>query len=518
MNRASRQNLRIISNQESIAQHRLLSSQLASVASDYPANAQQRTELWVCAYLSRLPLDVLIADANQSAVVIEEKSGRSMVGTVSSSALESGIRTGMTLAAALSLDQTLSVYPRNLGAEQRELESLAARLMAISSRVALYIGASIVIEIQGSLRLLGGMDGLLRRLKRSLDEMGYAYTLSLAPTVRAAFWLAQSSGERKVYRRDVLASALGELPVQLAAQNSKQLSMMQRSGIRCLADLMRLPREGIARRFGMDTLKVLDQALGCEPELVNVYQPPEIFLEQREFYLPTHDLNLIRPAAKVLLKIFQDYLTQRQSATQRFQCKLIHLNEPATVIDVGCSHYASRADHMLRLLEEHLQRLELKADATSVVITSKHIERFVPGQFDLLAPMTTESQSWCQLIEQFEARLGSECLKRLAACQDHRPEFAVLISDRCLGRAASSLPMRPLWLLEIPQALSMMQGLPQWHGSLCLMSPFERIEQGWWDQRDICRDYCVAHNAAGSKLWLYRDRRSKGWFLHGVFA
>ncbi len=518
MNRASRQNLRFLPSHGSTAQQPSSSSQLASVTSDYPASAQQRAELWLCVYLFRLPLDVLIADAGQSAVVTEEKSGRSMVGTVSSLALESGIRIGMTLATALSLNQTLNVCSRDLSAEQRGLESLAARLMAISSRVALYSDASIAIEIQGSLRFFGGMDGLLRRLKRELDEMGYAYTLSLAPTVRAAFWLSQSSGEHKIYRMDALVSALGALSVQLVAQNSKQLSRMQRSGIRCLADLMRLPREGMARRFGTATLKVLDQALGRVPELVNPYHPPEVFSQQREFYLPTHDLNLIRPAAEELLKSFQNYLTQRRSATQRFQCKLIHLNESATVIEVGCSHYASRADHMLMLLEEHLQRLELKADATSVIIESKHIEGFIPGQLDLLDPATTHSQSWCQLIEQFEARLGSECLKRLTACLDHRPEYAFSIFNRSVGIVTTGLPMRPFWLLETPQVLSVVQGLPQWYGSLRLMHPFERIEQGWWDQQDICRDYCVAHNSAGSKLWLYRDRRGRGWFLHGVFA
>ncbi len=514
----SRQNLRVFSSHESTVQHSLPSSQLTSVASGYSANTHQRAELWLCVYLSQLPLDVLITDTSQSAVVTEEKSGRSMVSIVSSLALESGIRNGMTLATALSLSQTLSVYPRDLCAEKRGLECLAARFMAVSSRVVLYTDASIVIEIQGSLRFFGGIDGLLRRLKHDLDEVDYAYTLSLAPTIRAASWLSQSSGERKVYRMDALVSALGTLSVQLAAQNSKQLSRMQRSGIRCLADLMRLPREGLARRFGTATLNVLDQALGRVPELVNSYHPSEVFSQQREFYLPTDDLNLIRPVVEELLKLFQNYLAQRQSATQRFQCKLIHLNEPATVIDVGCSHYANRADHMLMLLDEHLQRLELKADTLSVVIASKHIEGYVPGQFDLLDPITTDSQSWRQLIEQFEARLGSECLKRLVVCLDHRPEYAISISDRCVRTAATGLPLRPLWLLETPQALSLVGGLPQWQGSLRLMRPFERIEQGWWDQQDICRDYCVAHNAAGSKLWLYRDRRSKGWFLHGVFA
>jgi len=47
----------------------------------------------------------------------------------------------------------------------------------------------------------------------------------------------------------------------------------------------------------------------------------------------------------------------------------------------------------------------------------------------------------------------------------------------------------------------------------------ERIESGWWDGRDVQRDYYVARNPAGVRLWLFRDRQSAGrWFLHGVFG
>jgi len=483
-----------------------------------PLSAGQGVELWLCVYLFRLPLDVLAAAADQPAVVIEEKSGRLMVISASLSAAESGIQAGMTLAMALSLNQSLGVYPRDPRSERCGQESLATRLSKISNRVALYTESSIVIEIRGSLRLFGGMDELLRRLELELNKAAYAYKIGLAPTIRAAFWLAQSPEECMVYAQDTLVSALGGLPVQLVSQNSKQLLRMQRSGIRNLADLMRLPRDGVARRFGTPVLEILDQALGKVPELVNHYKPQEGFHEEREFYLPTRDLNRIRPAVTELLNKLQGYLLERQAAIQRFQCKLVHLDRSVSEVDVGCSHYANRAEHMLMLVEEHLQRLEIKADAVSVAIEASRIETFTPGQLDLLDPLTTNQQSWHQLTEQFEARFGKSCLKRLAACSDHRPEHAFAMSEYCTENSTVGYAERPLWLLGIPQALMVVQGWPQWHGVLCLTRSYERIEQGWWDQQDICRDYCVAHNIRGSKLWIYRDRRSKGWFLHGVFA
>jgi protein ImuB len=50
----------------------------------------------------------------------------------------------------------------------------------------------------------------------------------------------------------------------------------------------------------------------------------------------------------------------------------------------------------------------------------------------------------------------------------------------------------------------------------------ERIESGWWDGRDIKRDYFVARTPLGETVWIYRDHRYGAddgeWFLHGLFA
>jgi protein ImuB len=74
--------------------------------------------------------------------------------------------------------------------------------------------------------------------------------------------------------------------------------------------------------------------------------------------------------------------------------------------------------------------------------------------------------------------------------------------------------MRPLWLLERPVPLSSSaEGI-----SLQLGSGPERIESGWWDEQDIARDYYLATNAHGQKLWLFRDRRTRAWFVHGLFG
>ncbi len=78
---------------------------------------------------------------------------------------------------------------------------------------------------------------------------------------------------------------------------------------------------------------------------------------------------------------------------------------------------------------------------------------------------------------------------------------------------------RPLWLLPVPRPLRQRGGVPRYRGALRLESEPERIETGWWDGRDIERDYYEAVDVHGRRLWLFRERAAPHrWFLQGVFA
>jgi protein ImuB len=74
---------------------------------------------------------------------------------------------------------------------------------------------------------------------------------------------------------------------------------------------------------------------------------------------------------------------------------------------------------------------------------------------------------------------------------------------------------RPVWLLDAPLPLD---------GGLLLEQGPERIESGWWDGNGVARDYYIARQVGtaarvpGARLWVFQERHSKRWYLHGVFA
>jgi protein ImuB len=84
---------------------------------------------------------------------------------------------------------------------------------------------------------------------------------------------------------------------------------------------------------------------------------------------------------------------------------------------------------------------------------------------------------------------------------------------------------RPVWLLRTPQRLSERDGRPWRSGPLHLHPAKgappepERIETGWWDGGEVRRDYYVAQDIHGVRLWIFREHAApRGWYLHGVFA
>jgi protein ImuB len=71
----------------------------------------------------------------------------------------------------------------------------------------------------------------------------------------------------------------------------------------------------------------------------------------------------------------------------------------------------------------------------------------------------------------------------------------------------------------MPQLLKSRHGHPWRRGPLSIASDPERIESGWWDGRDIRRDYYLAKDTDGSQLWIFRNLCcDHAWYLHGLFG
>ena len=182
------------------------------------------------------------------------------------------------------------------------------------------------------------------------------------------------------------------------------------------------------------------------------------------------------------------------------------------------------ADYLLGLLEEQLERLQLPAAVEAITLTVEQMSPLsLPGA-DLFAAGNAEQEGDGLLfLERLRNRLGVDAISGMCLAPEHRPERAWQVCEPAQNPAGKQsegiLPagQRPVWLLDMPVVLGVVDGKPYMEGVLMLQPVRERIETGWWDRQGIRRDYFVASNSRGGCFWIFRELQGKErWFLHGI--
>ncbi len=442
-----------------------------------------------------------------------------------------GLRSGLSVTAALALAPGLCLRERDAAAETEALLGIAAWAMQCTPNVALDFPDLVLLEVSGSLKLFGGLGEIETRLRRGLAAMGYSGRLAAAPTARAASWFARSGKSCLIADAALLEGELRALP--LSVLQCAEEEALASIGAGSIGDLLALPRDGLARRFGQDLLAALDQALGRLPDPRGFCVLPETFCAAIELPAEATQAEALLFAAQRLLAQLEGFLAARAAGTRRLALSLSHRAAPATRIELGLVAACREAAHFALLLRERLQQTALPEPVRAIALEVQAIEPLAHSNQNLFSDELQQEGNWPRLVERLRSRLGAAAVHGIVLCADHRPERASVHLDRAsahLDRASAQAELgarqlaldfnlRPFWLLERPQALEENESIPCHHGPLKLLAGPERIESGWWDGADVARDYFIARAADEALLWIYRERSPAGaWYLHGIFS
>jgi len=478
-----------------------------------------RGELWLAAHFPRLPLDALLAGGGQAraAVVTAHDDARRTVVACNERAAREGIAPGMGLNAALARMPGLRVEERRPTAEAALLDRLGRWALQFTPVVSLEPPGAVLAEVRGSLDLFGGALALVRRALAGLSANGLAASLAIAPTPRAALWLARADLAATVTRTDALPGLASRLPLGCLHWPADTVATLAGLGIASVADLLRLPRAGFAARFGSRLLDELDEGFGRRPSPRRRHVVPERFDERFELPAAAEAAALLEPALEHGLARLEAFLRARASGIRLLRVDLLHRAGEPTRLSLGLARMAGDAAGLRLLLRERLGRCRLERPVTALRLRSgvllplriRDAELFERGR-------GADPEATACLLDLLRARLGHDAVFSVQPVAEHRPERAFRIAEPGLAAGlpapwAATRTARPLWMLAEPQPLD------GWDGTL-VTGP-ERIESGWWDGHDVRRDYYVALSRAGVRLWVFRERPpGQGWFLHGVFG
>lgn len=498
--------------------------------------------LWACLLFPSLPLDVFARGwtrAESGRPFIVSTGGHyPRVVAANDAARAAGVKRGQLISAALALAPDLVQRDRDAMAEAAALAELATSTLRFTPMACLAPPNAVVAEIAGSLRLFGGMSRLATQLGEGARALGYATRLGLAPTPGAALAFARAGVEAAIPDRADLPKALAPLPLALFDLEPRALDTLAAAGVTTFGAADRLPRDAFARRFGPGLVAQLDRAAGRILDVRVPFEPPPRFTSKLELPAPVHDAEALGFAVNRLVHVLTVWLTARGLGIVRLTLALAHeryLTLPATEVPFAFGAPARASAHLIGVLRERLARVALPAPVEAIALTSEETAPLAGRSLSLL-PGDDADAVEVPLADRLRARLGEGAVLRIAPQPEHRPELAAreappassVVGPASAGQQhrskAEALPARvapaprPLWLLSEPEPLGARLEATPW----VLGDGPERIEAGWWDGRDVRRDYFVATAPDGERAWIYRDHRygtdDGEWFLHGLFA
>lgn len=477
-------------------------------------------------------------------------------------AREVGIESDITLGEAHALLPGLLALDHEEHADRALLLQLAEWAAMFSPRVEPVFPAALLLDISGCRRLytprllrarantspveIGRIADrrLAEQVVGALLRDGLHARAAVADTVGAAIAIAIASDAALTIAADGQTSGyLAPLPPAALRIDERAADLLDQLGVRTIGDLLVLPRNSLASRFGPQLGLRLQQALGeiYEPVTPYVADPPAAV--RIGFESPVRDRIAIQ---RVALRLLDDLLPQvfdRQGALRRLDCVIYDDQAQMTTLHVGFSRATRVAERVVDLLRQKIETVNLTRGASAIHLVAGEVVRWRSQQGDLFATSDRNNDEQLgELLDRVTNRLGHASVVRAELVDDFQPEYAFRytpVTDVGLDSKPAEPPRvtpaqprfelpRPLQMFNHPIPVRVMatvpDGPPTWftfagreYAVADAWGP-ERIETAWWRGSDMRRDYFRVASSSGEQFWLYFDGGNRQWFLHGVFV
>lgn len=399
------------------------------------------------------------------------------------------------------------------------LPSLAEACLVFSPQVA-QAEEAVFVEVSAS-RHLFTLEECFVRLRQIVAHFSVNTRVSWAEDIPTALAFARFG----VTRREALpVEALADFLSPFQRQEFTSAPLFRKLGVANLEDFLRVPRAGLASRFGKEGLFAYERLLRSGEVAWPRFVPPEKLLERADFDFASRVENLepvLFLLRNLLHRIFLRLYARKQKlvdftltfhlnrfCAQRERHSVFHLplpqSDPKALLSLMQERLARELE--LRPLEEALEGLSFEVQGTAPMLDA---------QREIFSRAEEEREAWASLVARLEEKLGSGSAFLAVPAPRIRPEASwtkSLEKDPGTVVATPPRPLRifpPLPLTRKGERLS--HGRRHWN-LLSFQGP-EKISGEWW-LGGFCREYFRVETETET-LWVFRDEA--GLFLHGVF-
>jgi len=509
--------------------------------------------------------------AGEALAVFEGNGPAARLLAASRTARRAGLRPGLSLAQARAILPKLVARGRDTECERAAQEALADTAESFSPRVESSGDGIVYFDASGLERIFPGPGGektLGRAAIVAAGKAGLPARCGIAASKLAARVAAENPDSPTLVPGGEEARFLAPLPLVRLAPHAEIALTLERWGIRTIGELARLPEGDVTSRLGRIGQELHWTARGIDPRPLEPRQPPPMFREGMELEWPLLTLEPFLFLAGSALERLAGRLGAQGLAITRLG---LELRLEPDGFDVREIQLPAPTRDLTALLA--LTRLGLETRPPGAAVNGftfiAHPDQPRRAQLSLFGPPALSPDKLTATIARLAALLGADRIGSPRTVDRHAPESCALAeyapppppelrrpprSGRGLLAVRVLRPPLPLEVLtnetmapaitsrrvaEIsresetvphrarPPAISSIKTIsptddrngkgPSIQGNVRVASGPWGVEEGWWTDHRVDRDYWDVEIDGGGIYRIFRERGTGEWFVDGIY-
>ncbi len=462
--------------------------------------------------------------------------GRMVIRAANAAAQARGIDVDMVVADCRAILPSLLVLDDVPGMAEQLLNALAEWCLRYTPVVAADMPDGLVLDASGCAHLWGGEEPYLRDIVTKLRGFGYDVRAAMADTVGAAWAVSRYGQGTMIIEHEAQAEAILPLPPVALRLDVPVLDKLQKLGLYDVRSFIDMPAAALRRRFGQGMLTRIGQALGYEYEPLLPIKPKEPYQERLPSLEPIKTATGIEIALQELLEQLCARLAKEEKGLRKCVFKGYRIDGLVQQIEIGTNRPTRNVPHLYKLMEQKIVNIAPGLGIEVFTIEAPMVEDVTAMQ-DALWNFTEGGNGTAigELLDRIAGKLGIESIRRYLPDEHYWPERsytkAVTIADKPQTTWRQGLP-RPIHILPQPEEIKVSVPMPDYPPILFIHKDVlhriskadgpERIEQEWWLEQGLYRDYYCVEDEEGARYWLFRlgsyEHTDPKWFIHGFFA
>lgn len=490
--------------------------------------------------------------SGKALVICRGNGAAARIEAISRAAWRFGIRPGITLARARCRLPDLIARSRDSAAEKATHEVLLETASTLSPRVEDAAEDMVFADVSGMEKLFPGAEG-----EKEMAQIAILSAENLSLLIQVGIAGAKLPARIAAGRREspwVIppgeeAAFLAGMPLRSLGISEKLQRTLHRWGLQNIGDLAALPADRAGARLGAEGRAAQRIALGEDSTPLHPSSPPQTLSEGMELEWAVVNIEALLASIRPCLERLHERM-----AHQDLVCRLLELElglEPEGV-DRRLIRLPIPARDVEALL--CLSGLQIEARPPHAPVFSFrciiHPTQPRSSQLTLFGPPEIHPDSLAITLARLAARLGPDRVGSPRIVDTHLPESdesgnfdppptPPLRSLRGRGLLAVRV-LRPPIPLEViveedpgnlaensefqklavarPRSLSTHQDADTHiQGLIRIASGPWDVEEGWWREEGVRREYWDIEISGGGLYRIYRDARDGEWYADGVY-